>query len=48
MMRTLLAAMKDEYMWDYTLDGSFKFPGGVTKVMTKLFQAQMEKFPRVS
>ena len=48
MMRTLLAAMHDDYMWDYTMEKSFNFKGGVQKVLNELYQVRMKKYPRVS
>ena len=38
MMRTLLSAMNDEYGWNFALDTSFNFKGGVTKVISALFR----------
>ena len=46
MLRTLLSAMKDHYDWHFTLDKSFDFIGGVSKVTTALFQARADNFDK--
>ena len=40
MIRTLLATMKERYSWPYTMK-SFHFQGGVTMILSSLFQARL-------
>ena len=47
-LRTLLAGMRDDYGWDYTLDSSFNFKGGVKAVVDQLFEKRRRDFPEVS
>ena len=44
MLRTLLAAMKDRYEWSFTLDKSFNFIGGVSKVTSALYKHRAKEF----
>ena len=48
MLRTLLAAMKVTYGWDYCFDSSFNFSGGVSKVTSALYKVRAEKYDTVS
>ena len=47
-LRSLLAGMKDDYGWDFTLDQSFNFKGGVKTVLDHLFQKRRKDYNKVS
>ena len=47
-LRSLLAGMKDDYGWDFTLDSSFNFKGGVKAVLDQLFQKRRKEYGNVS
>ena len=47
-LRSLLAGMKDDYGWEYTLDQSFNFKGGVKTVLDHLFQKRRKDYNKVS
>ena len=41
LMRTLLSTMKERYSWPYTMK-SFHFKGGMSMILSSLFQARLE------
>ena len=47
-LRTLLSGMKEDYGWNFTLDKSFNFKGGVKTVIDHLFQKRRYDFKGVS
>ena len=47
-LRTLLAGMKDDFGWDFQLDSSFKFKGGVKTVIDQLFEKRRSEYSTVS
>ena len=47
-LRTLLTGMKDDYGWDFKLDSSFKFKGGVKTVVDQLFEKRRTEYDTVS
>ena len=42
MIRTLLSMMKEKYSWNFTMK-SFHFKGGVSMILSSLFQARLKK-----
>ena len=47
-IRTLLATMQERYNWNYSIDTDFSFKGGLTHVLTKLFQSRQKTEANVS
>ena len=48
LIRTVLGIMKQEFGWEYSLDNDFKFTGGLSARMKKLFNERSKQFPAVS
>ena len=47
-LRSLLSGMKDDYGWDFKLDTSFCFKGGVKTVIDQLFEKRRGEYSNVS